>query len=72
MGCAVDKRTEDSRQIRLAYLDVEFALRKVGKLLRTTEAGKYAWAAKHRSAVTGLKVVAEKLREDVPRYDGSG
>ena len=71
MGALVN-RAEDSRKIRLAYLEVEFALLKVGKLLRTTEAGRYAWAANHRSAVTGLKVVAEKLREDVPRYDGSG
>lgn len=69
--CTMDKRTEDVRQIRLAYLDVEIALRKVGKLLRTTDAGKYMWASDHRSAVTGLRVVTEKLREDVPRYDGS-
>lgn len=69
--CTMDKRTEDVRQIRLAYLDVEIALRKVGTLLRTTDAGKYMWASDHRSAVTGLRVVTEKLREDVPRYDGS-
>ena len=70
MGALVN-RAEDSRKIRLAYLEVEFALLKVGKLLRTTEAGRYAWAAKHRSAVTGLRAVMEKMREDVPRYDGS-
>ena len=68
----VDIRRADVIAICNAYTEVEKALRRVGKLLRTTEAGKYMWAADHRSAVTGVRVVIEKLRKDVPRYDGSG
>jgi len=63
-------RARDARQIKDAYQSVEAALSRVGRLLRTTEAGKFMWSSDHKSAVTGLKVVVAKLRWDVPDYDG--
>lgn len=65
-----DTRPEDSRKIQAAYADVERALRRVGKLLRTTYAGKFMWSSDHKAAVSGLRVVVEKLRYSVPRYEG--
>lgn len=64
----MDRRQTDVEAIEKAYSEVEAALSKVGKLLRTTEAGKFMWANDHKSAVTGLRIVVEKLRADVPSY----
>ena len=66
-----DGRAMDARQIKEAYQSVETALSRVGKLLRTTEAGKYMWSSEHKSAVTGLKVIVTKLRRTVPDYGRS-
>lgn len=65
----IQQRALDSIEIKKAYKTVEGALRAVGKLLRTTEAGKYMWASDHKNAVTGLRVAIEKLRHNVPRYE---
>jgi len=67
-----DQRAADARQIEEAYESVERALSQVGKLLRTTEAGRFMWSSEHKSAVTGLKVIVEKLRRDVPNYGQHG
>ena len=67
-----DTRADDAQKICDAYLDVLVALQEVGRLLRTTYAGKFMWSAEHKSAITGLKVLVEKLRQDVPTYDGKG
>ena len=64
----MDKRQADVEAIEKAYSEVEIALSNVGKLLRTPEAGKFMWASDHKSAVTGLRIVVEKLRADVPSY----
>jgi hypothetical protein len=64
----MDKRQADVQAIEKAYSEVEAALSNVGKLLRTTEAGKFMWASDHKSAVTGLRIVVEKLRGNVPSY----
>lgn len=64
----VRQRAIDGKEIREAYRTVEESLRAVGKLLRTTEAGHYMWASDHKSVVTGLRIVIEKLQHDVPRY----
>ena len=63
-----DTRHDDSKKIKNAYEQVERDLACVGKLLRTTEAGKYGWSSSHKSAITGLKSIIEKLRDDVPDY----
>lgn len=62
-------RQRDASQIIAAYGNVELALRQVGRLLRTLEAGKYMWACDHKSAATGLRIAVEALRRSVPRYD---
>ena len=64
------QRAIDANEICAAYEAVEHELRRVGKLLRTTEAGKYLWSRDHKAAVTGLRVIVEQLRRDVPSYDG--
>jgi hypothetical protein len=67
----MDVRKEESERIRLAYGRVEEALADVGKLLRTTEAGSFMWAGRHKTAVSGLKATVNILRYAVPRYDGT-
>ena len=64
-----DIRQLESSKIINAYGDVEMALQSVGRLLRTTEAGKFMWSAEHKTAIAGLKVIVRQLRSDVPRYD---
>lgn len=64
----IDTRRVDVQAIKAAYEEAEQSLRVVGKLLRTTYAGQFMWAADHKSAVTGLRIVLEKLRYDVPTY----
>lgn len=66
---AKDSRANDTAEIRMAYENVEESLRNVGKLLRTTYAGKFMWSHDHRNAVTGLRAIIKKLRDDVPLYD---
>jgi hypothetical protein len=67
-----DSRKQSSKEIRIAYSRAEKDLAYIGKLLRTTEAGKYMWSARHKSAVTGLKQIIDLLKYDVPTYDGKG
>ena len=64
------QRAIDAAEICAAYESVEEGLRRVGKLLRTTEVGRYLWARDHKAAVTGLRVIVKQLRRDVPSYDG--
>ena len=65
-----DNRAKDVIEIRHAYTDAEKALRKVGTLLRTTDAGCYLWANRHKTMVSGLSAVLFTLRCDVPIYEG--
>ena len=62
------ERQQTAQEIRAAYLDAEKALRHVGRLLRTTEAGRYLWSAKHKTAVSGLCAMVYTLAYDVPDY----
>lgn len=63
-----DERAFEAREIEDAYKEVENALSSVGRLLRTRVVGSYLWAGEHKSAVTGLRILVEKLRADVPNY----
>jgi photosystem II stability/assembly factor-like uncharacterized protein len=65
-----DNRAKDVIEIMRAYDDAEKALRKVGTLLRTTDAGCYWWAKRHKQMVSGLSAVLLTLRLDVPFYEG--
>ena len=62
------ERQRTATEIRAAYLEAEKALRRVGRLLRTTEAGRYMWSAKHKTAVSGLCAMIDTLAYDVPDY----
>ena len=62
------ERQRTASEIRAAYKDAERALRRVGRLLRTTEAGRYMWSQHHKTAVSGICVVLDKLAYDVPNY----
>jgi len=62
------QRKADAVKIRESYLLAEDALRECGRLLRTTEAGRYMWSADHKSAMTGLRVMVEALRYRIPDY----
>ena len=64
----MSKRQETASEIRAAYKYAEKALRRVGRLLRTTEAGRYMWSSEHKTAVSGLCVMLDKLAYDVPDY----
>ena len=64
----MSERQQAAREIRVAYKDAEKTLRRVGRLLRTTEAGRYMWSAEHKTAVSGLCVMLDKLAYDVPDY----
>ena len=61
-------RAVGAKAIEDAYSLIEKSLSRVGKLLRTTHAGRYLWAADHKAAVSGLKVIVKHLRNDVPNY----
>lgn len=63
-----DERPEDVKNIRLAYLRADKALGDVGHLLRTTQAGRFGWAAGHKTAVSGLKAIVMNLYKTVPHY----
>lgn len=65
----VDPSEHDADMICEAYDRAEVALRHVGKLLRTTRAGEFLWSADHKTAISGLCVVVQKLRQDVPYYN---
>lgn len=64
----MSERQRTAAEIKAAYLDAEIAVRRVGRLLRTTEAGRYMWSAKHKTAVSGLCVMLDTLAYDVPGY----
>lgn len=63
-----DVREFETDLIRNAYRVVEESLRTVGKLLRSTEAGQFLWSAEHKTAISGLRVLVKRLRQDVPHY----
>ena len=67
--CPPSQRAQDAIQIDEAYKQVEKSLAKVGRLLRTTEAGKFIWADNHKTAVSGLKAMIKQLRKTVPDYN---
>jgi len=67
----LNKRAESAARIRAAYDDAIKAVAHVGKLLRTTEAGRYLWADRHKTSVSGVKAMLGVLRDDVPRYGES-
>jgi hypothetical protein len=56
-------------RIESAYKDAETALREVGRLLRTTYAGKFMWASDHKIAVSGIRIALESMRRRLPRYE---
>lgn len=64
----LSQRAIDALEIMEAYKTVEESLRAAGKLLRTTYAGEFMWSSAHKTAITGLRIVMEKLRHDVPTY----
>jgi hypothetical protein len=61
-------RRRETDAIRAAYDHADAALHQVGKLLRTTRAGEFLWSAEHKTAISGLRVMVQKLRQDVPYY----
>ena len=61
--------SEETDAIRASYERVERALKASGKLLRTTVAGNYMWAARHNTALSGLRATMEIIKQDVPYYD---
>jgi hypothetical protein len=64
----IDRKT-DSEKLRDAYDEVIRALGVVSKVLRTSSIkGYFGWVGPQKSAVTGIKVLIQKLRDDVPRY----
>jgi len=65
----VSERRETANQIRRAYWDAEIAVRKIGNLLRTTEAGTYMWSARHKTAISGMAAILRLISLDVPHYD---
>jgi len=69
--CSANPCGPETDTIRAAYDRADAALRQVGKLLRTTHAGEYLWSADHKTAISGLRVVVQKLRQDVPYYNDS-
>lgn len=69
--CSANPRGAEADMIRAAYDRADDALRQVGKLLRTTHAGEFMWSSDHKTALSGLRVVVQKLRENVPYYDDS-
>ena len=62
------ERKRSAREIIEAYIEAEKYLRRVGKLLRTSRAGKYMWSAEHKTAVSGMVATIEILISAVPRY----
>ncbi len=64
------QRAEDAKQIKEAYLEAERAVAKVGTLLRTTQAGEYLWARRHKTAISGIKATLLIMRSHVPDYRG--
>ena len=64
------QRAEDAKRIKEAYLEAERAIAKVGTLLRTTQAGEYLWANRHKAAISGIKATLSIMRSDVPDYQG--
>ena len=65
----IDNRREDVAEIRQAYKQAVDSVSEIGRLLRTTDSGKYMWSADHKTAISGIKVILKKLRADVPQYD---
>lgn len=68
----IDERVIDVHQIKQAYELSEDSLRMVGRFLRTTNAGRHMWASDHKIIVTGLRIILERLRRDLPDYTDSG
>jgi hypothetical protein len=64
-----DNRHHDIIRIESAYKEVIRALSHAGLLLRTTEAGKFMWSSEHKTIITGLKGIVEKLYCDLPDYE---
>ena len=65
----LDNRKEDVVKIRCAYKHAVDSVSEIGRLLRTTDAGKSMWSADHKTAISGIKIILDKLRDNVPRYD---
>jgi hypothetical protein len=64
------QRAEDAKKIKQAYLEAERAVAKVGTLLRTTQAGEYLWALRHKTSISGIRATLSIMRSDVPDYRG--
>lgn len=64
-----DQRHKEAVQIAEAYAAADRALAHLGRLLRSTDAGTYLWAAPHKTAVSGIRAVLKALRNDVPNYE---
>ena len=66
---SINPRGYEADMIREAYEAADKALIKIGRLLRTTHAGEFMWSADHKTAISGLRVIVSKLRDDVPYYN---
>jgi hypothetical protein len=64
----IDNRIEGAIQITSAYEHAIKSVAEIGRLLRTTEAGKFMWGNDHKTAISGIKIILTKLKEDVPSY----
>jgi len=58
----------DCIYIRGAYSESIKMLKYAGRLLRTTEAGRRMWSARHKTAISGLCVLIKDLMDSVPTY----
>ena len=56
-----DNRATDVKEIRRAYYRARDQLREVGRLIRANDAGKYMWAGKHKTAISGIVKTLEIL-----------
>jgi hypothetical protein len=63
-----DTRQESSAKIIQAYKNADLALAEIGRLLRTTESGKFMWSSEHKTFVSGMRVAVQAMMKEVPRY----
>ena len=63
------QRSKDADRIRQAYDEAIKAVARVGYLLRTTEAGRYMWADRHKTAMSGMKATLTICKYAVPYHN---
>jgi len=65
---STEQRRREAEQIRALYREAAQALRRVGRKLRTSPEGRFLWATKHKTAISGLAASIEILASDVPHF----